>query len=119
MRAAIYARVSTFDQEPENQLVELRRYASARGWDVKEHVDHGISGAKERRPALAFIMVRGQFELLGKAWNTRDGTGFDEIARFANVAAFEHVNRSRHRAGPVAAIRREVRRRGIDHLRRG
>jgi integrase len=26
MRAAVYARVSTFDQEPENQLRELRRY---------------------------------------------------------------------------------------------
>ncbi len=26
LRAAIYARVSTFDQEPENQLAELRRY---------------------------------------------------------------------------------------------
>jgi hypothetical protein len=25
MRAAIYARVSTFDQEPENQLAEVRR----------------------------------------------------------------------------------------------
>ena len=52
MRAAIYARVSTFDQEPENQLAELRRYAAARGWDAKEFVDHGISGSKERRPAL-------------------------------------------------------------------
>ena len=31
MRAAIYARVSTLDQEPENQLQELRRYADARG----------------------------------------------------------------------------------------
>ena len=40
MRAALYARVSTFDQQPENQLEELRRYASARGWDVKEYVDH-------------------------------------------------------------------------------
>jgi DNA invertase Pin-like site-specific DNA recombinase len=29
-RAAIYARVSTFDQEPENQLQELRRYTTAR-----------------------------------------------------------------------------------------
>ena len=52
MKAAIYARVSTFDQEPENQLVELRRYAAARGWDTVEHVDHGVSGSKERRPAL-------------------------------------------------------------------
>jgi len=31
VKAAIYARVSTFDQEPENQLQELRRYVSARG----------------------------------------------------------------------------------------
>ena len=51
-RAAIYARVSTLDQEPENQLTELRRYVQARGWTAKEYVDHGISGAKEKRPAL-------------------------------------------------------------------
>jgi DNA invertase Pin-like site-specific DNA recombinase len=53
MRVAIYARVSTLDQQPENQLLELQRYAQARGWRVvAEHVDHGLSGAKERRPAL-------------------------------------------------------------------
>ncbi len=52
MRCAIYARVSTFDQEPENQLAELRRYAAVREWTVAEHVDRGISGAKDRRPAL-------------------------------------------------------------------
>jgi DNA invertase Pin-like site-specific DNA recombinase len=52
MRAAIYARVSTFDQEPENQLAELRRYAGARGWTAQEYVDRGVSGAKDRRPAL-------------------------------------------------------------------
>lgn len=51
-RAAIYARVSTFDQEPENQLQELRRYVEARGWTSVEFVDRGISGAKDRRPAL-------------------------------------------------------------------
>lgn len=52
MKAAIYARVSTFDQEPENQLQELRRYVSARGWSAVEFVDRGVSGAKDRRPAL-------------------------------------------------------------------
>jgi DNA invertase Pin-like site-specific DNA recombinase len=52
MRAAVYARVSTFDQEPENQLVELRRYVAARGWSIKEYVDKGVSGAKDRRLAL-------------------------------------------------------------------
>ena len=51
-RAAIYARVSTMDQEPENQLAELRRYVAARGWTGVEFVDRGVSGAKDRRPAL-------------------------------------------------------------------
>ncbi len=52
MRAAIYARVSTVDQEPENQLQELRRYLQARGWTGREYVDRGVSGSKDRRPAL-------------------------------------------------------------------
>ena len=57
LRAAIYARVSTLDQEPENQLAELRRYADARGWAPTEYVDHGVSGAKERRPALDRLLA--------------------------------------------------------------
>jgi DNA invertase Pin-like site-specific DNA recombinase len=52
MRAAIYARVSTLDQEPQNQLAELSRYEAARGWTAVEHVDRGIGDAKDRRPAL-------------------------------------------------------------------
>jgi len=56
MRAAIYARVSTLDQEPENQLQELRRYVQARGWTVVEYVDRGVSGAKDRRPALDTLL---------------------------------------------------------------
>jgi putative DNA-invertase from lambdoid prophage Rac len=51
-RAAVYARVSTNDQTCENQLLELRRYCEARGWVATEYVDTGISGAKDRRPAL-------------------------------------------------------------------
>ncbi len=51
-RAAVYARVSTVDQSTENQLAELRAYAGHRGWLVHEYVDHGVSGAKEHRPAL-------------------------------------------------------------------
>ena len=52
LRAAIYARVSTLDQEPENQLAELRGYTEARGWDGREYVDRGVSGMKDRRPEL-------------------------------------------------------------------
>ena len=67
MRCAIYARVSTFDQEPENQLAELRRYAGARGWTVAEYIDKGVSGAKDRRPALDTLVSdarRRRFDVL-------------------------------------------------------
>lgn len=52
MRVALYARVSTTDQHPENQLQELRQYVAARGWTPSEYVDQGVSGSKDRRPAL-------------------------------------------------------------------
>ena len=67
IRAAIYARVSTVDQEPENQLQELRRYVQARGWTGTEFVDHGVSGAKDRRPALDRLVTdakRRRFDVL-------------------------------------------------------
>ena len=44
LKAAIYARVSTLDQEPENQLQEPRRYVQARGWTAVEYVDRGQWG---------------------------------------------------------------------------
>ena len=58
-RVALYARVSTLaGQSPEMQLVELREYADRRGWQVvDEYVDHGVSGAKESRPALNRLMA--------------------------------------------------------------
>lgn len=53
MNIALYARVSTEGQDPEVQLHALRAHATNRGWTiVEEFVDHGYSGAKERRPAL-------------------------------------------------------------------
>src|SRR5580765_154431 len=60
MKAAIYARVSTVDQEPENQLQELRRYVEARGWTAVEYVDRGVSGAKDRRPSLDQLLTEGR-----------------------------------------------------------
>lgn len=57
MTAGIYARVSTFEQDPENQLAELRRYVTARGWTATEFIDRGVSGAKDRRPALDALLT--------------------------------------------------------------
>jgi DNA invertase Pin-like site-specific DNA recombinase len=52
-RAALYLRVSTLDQHPETQAIELRQFAQQRGYDiVDEYVDRGVSGTKVRRPAL-------------------------------------------------------------------
>jgi hypothetical protein len=51
-RVGVYAKVSPQEQTCENQLLELRRYREARGWTATEYVDTGVSGAKDRRPAL-------------------------------------------------------------------
>lgn len=58
MRVALYARVSTTDQDADLQLVELRRYVGARGWEIGgEFVDRGVSGARSTRPALDQLRV--------------------------------------------------------------
>jgi len=55
-RVALYARVSTTSQSDENQMLALRSFAAARGWAATEHVDHGVSGAREKRPALDALL---------------------------------------------------------------
>jgi len=57
MRCAIYARVSTTDQNCEMQLRELREYVTRRGWETAgEYVDSGLSGTKKSRPELDRLM---------------------------------------------------------------
>src|ERR1700682_897649 len=60
MKAAIYARVSTANngQDPRVQTRELGEFCERRGWKlVPEYVDIGISGTKEKRPALDRLMA--------------------------------------------------------------
>src|SRR5215218_9209438 len=68
LRAALYLRVSTLDQHVDNQGHELRALAVTRGWRViEEYVDEGVSGSKDRRPALDRMMLdarRGRVDIV-------------------------------------------------------
>jgi DNA invertase Pin-like site-specific DNA recombinase len=74
MRAALYLRVSTRDQDTARQERELRQTAVHRGWEiVRIYRDNGISGAKGRdqRPALDDMMkaaIRREFDVV-MAWS--------------------------------------------------
>jgi DNA invertase Pin-like site-specific DNA recombinase len=77
-RAAIYTRVSTLDQHPEMQAAELKDYVKRRNWSVSRiYTDKGVSGSKERRPALDALLTdcrRGKVDIV-VVWK------FDRFAR--------------------------------------
>jgi DNA invertase Pin-like site-specific DNA recombinase len=54
--AAIYARVSTSDQNCDMQLRDLREYCQRREWNVIEYVETGVSGVKTSREQLDRLM---------------------------------------------------------------
>jgi DNA invertase Pin-like site-specific DNA recombinase len=57
MKAAIYGRVSTTAQDTNLQMREVRQFVQRRGWQIaEEYIDKGISGNKEKRPALDKLM---------------------------------------------------------------
>jgi len=66
-RAALYIRVSTIDQHPETQLLDLRQMAAQRGFEIVTEYTDRISGAKARRPGLDQMMKearRGGFDVV-------------------------------------------------------
>lgn len=57
MKAFLYARVSTGEQDEGMQLREMRELAGRRQWESEEFVDAGLSGAQgKRRPELERMM---------------------------------------------------------------
>ena len=68
MRAAIYCRVSSDTQTVDNQLIELQTYIATRQWTLAgEFRDEGVSGSKDRRPALDRLMAearRGRVDVI-------------------------------------------------------
>jgi len=76
-RAVIYVRVSTADQHPETQMLDLITLAKQRGFQIVGEYQDIISGAKAKRPGLDQLMKaarRRQFDVL-LVW------AFDRIAR--------------------------------------
>jgi len=66
-RAALYLRVSSLDQHPETQLLDLRQMAAQCGYEIINEYTDRISGAKARRPGLDELMRdarRGRFDVV-------------------------------------------------------
>jgi DNA invertase Pin-like site-specific DNA recombinase len=66
-RAGLYLRVSTVDQHPETQLLDLRQMAAQRGLEIVAEYTDRISGTKAKRPGLDQMMTdarRGRFDVL-------------------------------------------------------
>ena len=76
MRIALYARVSkALDQNPENQLIELRKWATAAGHIVEgEYVDEVSS--KDTRPNKELVLKKLRLGIIdGVAFTTLDRWG--------------------------------------------
>jgi DNA invertase Pin-like site-specific DNA recombinase len=88
MRAVLYLRVSTKDQDTDNQERELRVAAARLGHEIINiYRDHGISGAKgrDRRPGFDQLhrdASRGKFDLV-MAWSVdRLGRSVQDLVSF-------------------------------------
>lgn len=58
LRAGLYARVSTHDQQTlPMQVAEMRRYAALRGWTVAREIEDVGSGASEREAREQLILA--------------------------------------------------------------
>lgn len=67
VRAAVYVRVSTDEQDYENQLPALEQMAAARGHEIVKQYAEKMSGTKTRRPQLTAMMEgarRGEFSVV-------------------------------------------------------
>lgn len=90
MRAAIYARVSTKDkgQDVQNQLVQLRRYAEAKGWKWVEVIDHETGKHSDRTGFQRLFEMASRREIdIVLVW------ALDRFTREGVSATFIHLKR--------------------------
>src|SRR5712664_3886292 len=91
MKIALYARVSTKDkgQETENQLVQLREFASKQGWQIiREYIDRETGGTSDRAEFQAMFAdaSRRKFDLV-LFW------ALDRLSREGVLETLQHLNR--------------------------
>jgi DNA invertase Pin-like site-specific DNA recombinase len=102
-RVALYVRVSTDGQSVENQKRELEAAAKRHGWDVVAvFSDHGVSGAKEKRPAFDKLLVgiqRKDFDVVA-AWSVdRLGRSLQHLVSFLGELKGKRIDLFLHQQG--------------------
>ena len=85
MRAAIYARVSTREQDNQNQLLQLRQFAATQGWTIIAEYCDEVSGSISDRP---------HFQAMFQAASRRQG---DPAGGGVGAAARRRCARTRRR----------------------
>jgi DNA invertase Pin-like site-specific DNA recombinase len=89
MKAAIYARVSTRDQDNDNQLLQLRQFATGQGWEIVAEYCDEISGSTSQRPQFQRMFEdasRRNFDIL-LFWS------LDRLSREGVLETLQHLNR--------------------------
>src|SRR6185369_3832009 len=89
MRAALYCRVSTSEQDNENQVVQLRQFAVSQGWQlVSEYCDQ-TSGSTSNRPEFKRMFddaSQRRFDVL-LFWS------LDRLSREGVLETLQHLQR--------------------------
>lgn len=104
-RVALYARVSTVEQSPENQLLELKTVAERMKWIViSTYVDHGMSGVKDRESRAAFkalyeASLRREFDII-MSWSVdRLGRSLQQLVSFLSDIHAKNIDLYLHKQG--------------------
>ena len=82
-QAALYSRVSAVDQHPETQLLDLRKMAAQRGYDIVHEYTDKMRGANPPRPELIrriAALLGGDADVLFRLAESTD----PELAEYVN-----------------------------------
>ena len=90
MKVALYARVSTTDQETENQLIQLEAMAQRRGWQVVKVYKVEASAWKGNHEPVLAEMYR---DARAKQWEALACWSLDRLSRQGPLDTLQVVDR--------------------------